>query len=206
MKTISQIQSAIRECRACENVVGPPVHGSAIHSPVFLLGQAPGPREAHYGKPFAYTGGRTLFRWFNEVSGIDEETFRARIYMAAVARCYPGKGKGSGDRVPDFNEIKNCSQHLKRELKVLKPKLILAVGKLAMQEALGKSIFTTKTKLTDVVGKQHRVVFQGHEIDVISIPHPSGLSAWHKVEPGKTLLMKALKLVCRHEAWGEAVE
>ena len=186
--------------------MGPPVHGSPILSEVFLLGQAPGPREAHYGKPFAYTAGRTLFRWFNEVSGIDEETFREKIYMAAVARCYPGKGKSSGDRVPDKNEISNCSRHLQAELELLKPKLILAVGKLAISQVLGEENFGKEHKLVDVVGKSFRVKFHGHEADVICLPHPSGLSAWHKVEPGKTLLKKALELVVKHPAWQDTVE
>jgi uracil-DNA glycosylase len=186
-------------------MAGEPVHGSAIHSPVFLLGQAPGPHEFDLGKPFAYTAGKTLFRWFNEVSGIDEETFREKIYMAAVARCYPGKGKGAGDRVPDKTEILNCSRHLKDELEVLQPKLILAVGKLAMAQVLGPQVFTSTTKLTDVVGKVFKVQYHGHAADAICLPHPSGLSSWHKTEPGKTLLKKALKLVVKHGAWNEAV-
>jgi uracil-DNA glycosylase len=206
MNSLKLIQARIRKCRDCPNVVGPPVHGAPVISPILLLGQAPGPREASYGKPFAYTAGKTLFRWFNEVSGIDEETFRERIYMAAVARCYPGKGKSSGDRVPDATEIANCSRHLKDELEAMKPKLILAVGKLAITQALGPKIFNSQGKLTDVIGKVFKTTFHGHEVDVICLPHPSGLSAWHKTEPGKTLLKKALKLVVAHPAWGVAVE
>lgn len=187
-------------------MVGPPVHGSCITSSVFLLGQAPGPREAGYGKPFAYTAGRTLFKWFGEASGVDEETFRERIYMAAVARCYPGKGKGAGDRIPDALEIKNCSSHLQLELEFLRPKLILAIGKLAIQQVLGEKDFNSSMRLTDVVGKKFQITYHGHSCEVICLPHPSGLSAWHKVEPGKTLLQKALKLVAAHSAFREAVE
>jgi uracil-DNA glycosylase len=186
-------------------MVGPPVHGPAIHSPVFLLGQAPGPHEGDLGKPFAYTAGKTLFKWFNEVSGIDEETFREKIYMAAVARCYPGKGKGAGDRIPDAKEISNCSKHLIGELEVLQPKLILAIGKLAIAQVLGEKQFGSKHRLTDVVGKMFRVNYHGYAADAICLPHPSGLSSWHKTEPGKTLLKKALKLVNEHPAWQDAV-
>jgi uracil-DNA glycosylase len=171
-----------------------------------LLGQAPGPREASYGKPFAYTAGRTLFRWFNEVSGIDETTFRDKIYMAAVARCYPGKSKGTGDRVPDVTEIENCSLHIKAELELLRPKLILAVGKLAISQSLGAEQFGKTHLLKDVVGKKFKTVFYGHACDVICLPHPSGLSAWHKIEPGIGLLKKALKLIVHHEAWQNSVE
>jgi uracil-DNA glycosylase len=205
LKALNVLQAKIRACRACPNVVGPPVHGSAVISPVFLLGQAPGPREASYGKPFAYTAGRTLFRWFNEASGIDEETFREKIYMAAVARCFPGKAKSAGDRIPNSSEILNCSRHLQAELEVLKPKLILAVGKLAMSQVLGEKEFDKNKKLIDVVGKIFTVNYHGHVCEAICLPHPSGLSAWHKVEPGKTLLKNALKLVVNHPAWQEAV-
>jgi uracil-DNA glycosylase len=205
VKELSAVQARIRRCRTCPNVVGPPVHGLAIHSPVFLLGQAPGPHEGDRGKPFAHTAGKTLFRWFNEVSGIDEETFRQRVYMAAVARCYPGKGKGAGDRVPDKVEIANCSRHLKDELTVLKPKLILAVGKLAISQVLGSEKYNSSTKLTDVVGKTFDVEFHGQTAEVICLPHPSGLSSWHKTEPGISLLKNALKLVAAHPAWEEAV-
>lgn len=202
---IASVQAGIRRCRLCPNVVGPPVHGAKIISSVYLLGQAPGPREASFGRPFAYTAGKTLFRWFNEVSGISEDVFRERIYMAAVARCYPGKGKGSGDRVPNETEIRNCSRHIKAEFEILKPKLILAVGKLAISEVLGTDAFTAGHRLVDVVGSTHAVNFHGHQSDAICLPHPSGLSSWHKLEPGKTLLKKALKQVIAHPAWQEAV-
>lgn len=205
MQPLHRLHSRIRKCRTCPNVVGPPVHGSAIVSSVYLLGQAPGPREASYGRPFAYTAGRTLFRWFNEVSGIDENTFREKIYMAAVARCYPGKGKGTGDRVPDASEIANCSVHIKAELELLTPKLILAVGKLAISQVLGEEQFGKKHVLTDVVGKKFKSHFHGEVCDVICLPHPSGLSAWHKVEPGIGLLKKSLRLIVQHEAWQNSV-
>jgi uracil-DNA glycosylase len=202
---LHSIQSDIASCRACPNMVGRPVFGAAVRSRVFLLGQAPGPREESYGRPFAYTAGRTLFRWFEEVSGITESHFRERVYMAAVARCYPGKGSSGGDRVPDTSEIANCSRHLKLEVAHLKPELILAVGKLAIAQVLGPQVYPSKSKLTDVIGRKFKVTFQGHPAEVICLPHPSGLSAWHKTEPGKTLLKKALKLVARHPVWLEEI-
>jgi len=206
MQELLRIQSDIRACRSCPNMVGPPVHGRAIRSPIFLLGQAPGPHEGERGRPFAHTAGKTLFRWFNEISGIDEDTFRDRIYMAAVARCFPGKGKGAGDRVPDADEIRSCGRHLEQELKLLRPKLILAIGKLAISQTLGTKHFGPGAKLVDAVGKVFHSHYHGHPADVICLPHPSGLSSWHKVEPGKALLKKALQLVIRHSAWAETVE
>lgn len=88
------LHEELSACRACATVVGPVVHGPPVVSPVLLVGQAPGPREGQIGQPFAWTAGKTLFRWFEEAMGVNEEQFRSRIYMAAVLRCFPGKAKG----------------------------------------------------------------------------------------------------------------
>lgn len=189
------LQADLGACRACPKMIGPVVHGPPLLSPVLLLGQAPGPREGSFGRPFAWTAGRTLFRWFEESVGIDEQTFRARIYMAAVARCFPGKAKGGGDRRPDGEEIAACRTWLAREVALLRPELVLAVGTLAIEQVLGE-----KAPLADVVGRTRRARWHERDVDVIALPHPSGASTWHKLEPGKTLLAKALRLVARHPA------
>jgi uracil-DNA glycosylase len=126
---------------------------------------------------------------------MDEATFRARIYMAAVARCFPGKAKGGGDRRPDPDEIASCRTWLEREVALLRPQLVLAVGTLAIEQVLGE-----KAPLAEVVGTTRRVRWLGADVDVIALPHPSGASTWHRTEPGKTLLTKALKRVAQHPA------
>lgn len=179
-------------------MIGPVVHGPPVLSKVFLLGQAPGPHEGKFGKPFAWTAGKTMFRWFQETMGIDEEQFRARIYMAAVARCFPGKANGGGNRKPDKDEIVACRTFLAREVDILKPSLVLAVGTLAISEVLGDK--ATGKKLDTLVGTRLEARYHGVDVDVIPLPHPSGASTWHRVEPGKTLLVKALRLVAKHPA------
>lgn len=179
-------------------MIGPVVHGPPVLSKVFLVGQAPGPREGSFGRPFAWTAGRTLFRWFEESMGIREDEFRARIYMAAVARCFPGKAKGGGDRKPDFDEIAACRTFLEREVAILRPELVLAVGSLAITEVLGKA--AAAKKLDALVGTVVRTEWHGIELDVVPLPHPSGASPWHKMEPGKTLLGMALAKIKRHPA------
>ena len=74
-------------------------------SKVILVGQAPGDKEPVLGKPFAWTAGKTLFRWFEESCGLTEARFRSSIYMAAVCRCFPGKKLSGGDRVPSLAEV-----------------------------------------------------------------------------------------------------
>lgn len=178
-------------------MIGPVVHGPPVLGPVFVLGQAPGPREGSLGRPFAWTAGRTLFSWFEQALGAPEALVRERVYFAAVARCFPGKASGGGDRKPDPTEIAACRVHLEREVTILRPELVLAVGQLAIEQVLGPH---KKRKLDDVVGTIHRTTWHGVPLDVVPLPHPSGASPWPRIEPGKTLLRKALALVAQHPA------
>jgi len=173
----------------------PPVSGGPVVSRVVLVGQAPGDKEPKLGRPFAWTAGKTLFRWFKEATGLDEEHFRSLIYMAAVCRCFPGKKSTGGDRTPSDQEVKNCSKWLKGELEILKPTLVIPVGKLAIQQ------FLQFEKLVDVIGKKFEGTYEGHHFDVIPLPHPSGASPWHRKEPGKSLIRQALRLINKHPAY-----
>jgi uracil-DNA glycosylase len=174
-------------------MVGPVVHGPPLMSRILLIGQAPGPHEGSLGRPFAWTAGKTLFRWMERALGASEEAWRSRVYMSAVARCFPGKAKGGGDRKPDPEEISRCRTHLAREVEILSPGLILPVGTLAIEQVLGH-----KGPLAEVVGVMLRTRYHGVLADVICLPHPSGASSWHKTEPGITLLAKALDLLAAH--------
>lgn len=189
------VHAELAACKACPKMIGPVVHGPPVKSRVILVGQAPGPREGLFGRPFAWTAGRTLFRWFEEALGIDEETFRRRVYIAAVARCFPGKSSGGGDCRPDAVEIEQCKTWLAREADILKPELVIAVGTLAIEQVLG-----LKLPLAEVVGTSRKARWHGHAVDVVALPHPSGASPWHKMDPGKTLLAKALRQLGKHPA------
>lgn len=187
-------------CRRCETVVGPSVIGPPIASRIYAIGQAPGPHEASKGRPFAHTAGKALFGWFERI-GVDEATYRQRVYMAAVTRCFPGKGAGKGDRVPSADEILACRPFVAREIELTRPSLVIPIGRLAIAEVLG----TSKFRLADVVGRSFEVRYHGVDADVVPLPHPSGLSAWPKVEPGKTLLDRALALLSEHPTWRATV-
>ncbi len=197
---LRSLHEELDACRLCPKMKGPVVHGPAVRSKVVLVGQAPGPREGSFGRPFAWTAGRTLFRWFEESMGITEDAFRQRVYIAAVARCFPGKATGGGDRRPDADEIATCRTYLEREVAILEPELVLAVGQLAIAEVLGKE--AAGKKLDALVGRVFRSTWHGANLDVVPLPHPSGASPWHKLEPGKTLLDRALGLVKHHAAMG----
>ena len=180
-------------------MIGPVVTGAAVVSPVMLIGQAPGDREGPAGKPFAWTAGKTLFGWFESI-GLAEADFRQRVYMAAVCRCFPGKRPNGGDRVPGPQEIASCRRWLQREFELLRPQLLLPVGRLAISQ------FLATDRLASVIGQSHAIDLDGRETTLIPLPHPSGASTWHRTEPGKTLLQGALALIGQHPAWRQIVD
>ena len=124
-----------------------------------------------------------------------EAEFRSRIYMAAVCRCFPGKLPAGGDRVPSEEEIHRCSYWLHREIAILRPALVLPVGRLAIAQ------FIPVNRLDEVIGRRFNASLAGRQFDLIPLPHPSGASPWHRTEPGRTLLRQALGLVNGHPAF-----
>ena len=114
------------------------------------------------------------------------------MYFSEFAR-RSGKTSGGGDRVPSPAEIAASRGFLEREVAILRPRLVLPVGRLAIEQVLGAG-----TRLDEVVGEGIRHEYHGVSVDVIALPHPSGASTWFKVEPGRTLLERALARLGRH--------
>jgi uracil-DNA glycosylase len=175
-------------------MIPPPVSGGAIVSKVMLIGQAPGVREPVLKRPFAHTAGRTLFRWFERFCGMDEVAVRSTIYFAAVCRCFPGKAPGGSDRVPAPDEIRNCSSWMNDEFEILRPDLVIPVGRLAIAQ------FIVFEKLDEVIGRKFVINRNGSAFDLIPLPHPSGASPWHKLSPGRELTERAMRKIARHQA------
>jgi uracil-DNA glycosylase len=192
--TVEKHLAALRACARCPRMHRPAVVGRPTASRVLLVGQAPGDKEPKLGRPFAWTAGKTLFKWWQGALGWSEDEVRDRIYFAAVCRCFPGKRPAGGDRVPAPDEIAECSAWLEREFALLQPGLVLPVGKLAITQFLGER------PLRETIGRKFSITYRGRVADCIPLPHPSGASPWHRMEPGKTLLARALALVAQHEA------
>jgi uracil-DNA glycosylase len=186
--------AALRACDRCPAMHKPVVVGRPVAGRVILVGQAPGDKEPKLGRPFAWTAGKTLFKWLHGALGWTEDEVRDRIYFAAVCRCFPGKRPEGGDRVPAPEEIGQCSAWLRAEFELLRPSLVLPVGKLAITQ------FLPPAPLQDVIGRSFAIEYAGRRLDCIPLPHPSGASPWHRMEPGKTLLQQALQLVAQHPA------
>jgi uracil-DNA glycosylase len=154
-----------------------------------LVGQAPGQVEAEGGRPFAGRAGKTLFRWL-ERAGVDETTARRKIYIAAITRCYPGPHPGGrGDRVPSTREQEACAAWLEAELRLIRPKLLIPVGKLAIAR------FLPAKPLDELIGRSHAIEVAGTSALAIPLPHPSGASSWIHQGDHPQLLDRALRLI-----------
>jgi uracil-DNA glycosylase len=193
-KRLNQHVEDLLQCRRCPRMKSTPVSGGPIVSRIMLVGQAPGPREPTLKRPFAHTAGKRLFEWFDLYCHFNESEMRCWVYFAAVCRCFPGKTIAGGDRVPAPDEIQNCSDWMNAEVELLKPELVIPVGKLAIGQ------FIPIKKLDEIIGRVFRVHREHHSFDLIPLPHPSGASPWHKIPPGSDLLRKAMRLIARHPA------
>ena len=183
--------AALAACRRCTfddaNVL--PVISSAREPRAMLVGQAPGKTEVVDRRPFAGRAGRTLFRWFASI-GIDEQVARRRIYIAAITRCFPGSSpSGRGDMVPSPSQIANCSAWLDAEIEMIRPAVIIPVGRLAIERFLGGGL------LSDLVGRAHRLRGLPGAPVAIPLPHPSGASSWIHAPGHMELVVRSLELI-----------
>jgi uracil-DNA glycosylase len=184
------LQAEMRSCRACLEA-GYDIEAGAIFSgpvpaPLMLIGQAPGITEAQVKRPFNASSGTRLFQWLAR-AGLEEDDFRRRYYMTAVTKCYPGKHpKGKGDRKPSAAEQKLCRPFLDREIALVRPRVILAVGGLAIETVLGR-----KVRLEEAVGH----TFEADGRLVLPLPHPSGASLWLNQPENQARLARALAIL-----------
>jgi uracil-DNA glycosylase family 4 len=168
-RSLTSLQRDNRRCRACLEAGYPleslPVFEGHEGQRAYLLGQAPGVVEGAERRPWRGRAGQTLRRWLE----LGEKDFYATFYCASVTRCYPGRApSGRGDRTPTPREQELCSFWRHWELRLLRPRLIVPVGGLAVRRLLGLG------SLTQCVGER----FTLDDATVIPLPHPSGASGW----------------------------
>lgn len=182
-------RAALSACRRCghqdERVL--PILSEAHRPRVMLIGQAPGKSELDDRRAFTGRAGRTLFRWL-ERAGLDEPTFRREVYIAAITRCYPGPGtSGRGDRVPSLEEQALCAPWLDAEIDLIRPALMIPVGRLAIDR------FLLNEPLDQLIGRVHVTRVRGRRTTLIPLPHPSGASSWINAPTNRALLEDALR-------------
>jgi uracil-DNA glycosylase family 4 len=185
-RTVSALERDVARCRACAEagfpLGSPPVRAPFAGQRAYLFGQAPGAVEGEQRLPWRGRAGQALRRWLE----LDEDAFYAAFYCASVTRCYPGRApSGRGDRTPTTREQELCEVWRDRELALLRPRLIVTVGGLALRRMLGLS------RLTPCVGERYG---RGDAV-VVPLPHPSGASGWLNDATNRARLALATALV-----------
>jgi uracil-DNA glycosylase family 4 len=185
-RSLASLQRDNRRCRACAEAGFPleslPVLEGHAGQRAYIYGQAPGIVEGEERRPWRGRAGQNLRRWLE----LDENAFYATFYCASVTRCYPGRSpSGSGDRVPAPRERELCSFWLDRELRLLRPELIITVGGLATRRLV------PARGLGECIGR----TFEHAGATVIPLPHPSGVSRWLNAPENRRQLDQALALI-----------
>ena len=107
-----------------------------------IVGEAPGAEEDRLGEPFVGQAGKLLDNMLASI-GLSREK---GVYIANVLKCRP-----PGNRNPEPEEVASCSPHLLRQIELVKPKLLIAMGRFAAQTLLG-----TDASISSLRGKVHR--------------------------------------------------
>lgn len=160
-----ELEKEILNCRKCKlhanrrNAV--PGEGNK-NSPVVFIGEAPGEKEDEMGRPFVGAAGKLLTELIESI-GYKREDF----YITNVVKCRP-----PGNRDPEDDEIEACLPYLIKQLELLKPRVIVALGRHS-----GRILFRLAglkwINMAAHHGKVHKVNLLGFETSIIPTYHPA---------------------------------
>ena len=155
-----ELKATVKGCTACGLRAGctQTVFGVGDESAHWMLvGEAPGAEEDKLGEPFVGQAGKLLD---NMLAALGLERGR-NVYIANVLKCRP-----PGNRNPEPEEVAKCSPHLARQIALIRPKLIVAMGRFAAQTLLG----------TDAtIGSLRGTVHQYQGVPLVVTYHPAYL-------------------------------
>jgi uracil-DNA glycosylase len=135
LKTLRGEAAGCRACSLWKNATQTVFGEGPQDAPMMLVGEQPGDKEDLAGKPFVGPAGQMLDRALEE-AGID----RRKVYVTNAVKHFKfvARGKIRLHQKPNTSEIKTCRQWYERELKSIKPVLVVAMGATAAQSVFGK--------------------------------------------------------------------
>ncbi len=141
-KTLEEIAEQIAACTACglckSRNKTVPGEGCADRPDVMFIGEGPGADEDAQGRPFVGKAGQLLTKMIGAMGYTREQ-----VYIANIVKCRP-----PGNRVPSAEEMSTCSPYLRRQIELIKPKIIVALGKTAIEGLLNKKVAITRFRGT----------------------------------------------------------
>lgn len=154
-----QLRSDVAQCQSCtlcttrtQTVFG---EGNP-HAKWLFIGEAPGQHEDAQGRPFVGEAGQLLSEMLRAM-----QLTRDEIFIANILKCRP-----PNNRDPHVDEIRQCRNYLRRQMTLIQPKIIIAVGRIAAQALL---------ETTETIGKLRGKVHQVENTPLIAIYHPAYL-------------------------------
>jgi len=141
----AELRATVRDCRACALCEGrtQAVFGVGNqNADLLVLGEGPGQEEDRRGEPFVGPAGQLLDRMLAAI-GLDRQT----VYITNVVKCRPPR-----NREPQAAEAQACAPYLRRQIELMQPRLILAIGRVAAQQLLD-----TTEPLGRLRGRWHHV-------------------------------------------------
>lgn len=159
MYTYEELKGFVDHCSRCElcrtrnhSVMG---RGN-LHSPILFIAEAPGRNEDRDGVPFTGRSGELFDRLLGEVGMKREE-----IYLTNIVKCNP-----PGNRDPYPNEQEACIPYLKYETLLLRPKIIVCLGRIAAQRIIRPDYRITR---------EHGVFLERKNTWLTAVYHPSAV-------------------------------
>ena len=172
------LQQAVSTCEACALCEGrqhtvfgvgqaAPDAQSAPQVDWLIVGEAPGENEDRTGEPFVGQAGQLLDNMLKAM-GLSR---RENVYIVNVIKCRP-----PGNRNPEAAEIAQCEPYLRRQIELLQPKVILAMGRYAANSLLQMSVPDVhKLPLGKLRGQVYHYDSAGRQVPVIATYHPAYL-------------------------------
>ena len=176
MEVLRKAVADCRACQLCENRKNIVFGQGSIKASVVFVGEAPGAEEDEQGEPFVGRSGKLLTKMI-EAMGIARE----QVYICNVVKCRPPE-----NRNPTDLEIASCSPFLTKQLAIIRPKIIVGLGRFACS-----TLLQTKTPMAEIRGQWHQ--YEG--IKFMPTFHPAYLL---RNPSAKKLVWQDLQEVLRH--------
>lgn len=140
---LNALREQVLSCKKCPHLVAKRtnvVFGVGnVDAELMFVGEAPGEDEDLQGEPFVGKAGQLLTKII-----IAMGLTREKVYIANILKCRPDNPDPKGNRPPTPEEIKMCFPYLQQQIKIIQPKVIVALGKTAVQGLLGEVVQITQ--------------------------------------------------------------